>query len=124
MTASSRFVQAPISSVLTDKSGYIVDATNPLPVNPAESGAVNMAATQVTVTNSATQIVAANTTRRAVVIVNTDASNAVFIGGAAVTASTGIKLAAGASISIPTVAAVYGITSSSTAVVGELEVYD
>lgn len=118
------FVKAPITSCLTDERGYKIDSTNPLPVNPAESGAANLGFNQVTVQNTATQIVAANATRRAVVIVNTDASNAIYIGSASVTSSTGIKLAAGANISIPTVAAVYGITASSTAVAGELEVYD
>lgn len=118
------FTRGPISAVLTDKDGYTLDATNPLPVNPAESGAANFATAQTSVANTATQIVAVNTTRRAVVITNPSTTVTVFIGGAAVTTSTGQELLPGNSISIPTTLAVYGIVASSTQTVSSLEVYD
>lgn len=120
------FVAHPITAVLTDERGYVIGSsgTTPIPVNPAESGAVNMATAQTTVASTATQIAAANATRRAVLITNTHATVTVYLGSAAVTTSTGQALPAGASITIPFTGAVYGIVASSTLVATSVDTYD
>lgn len=76
-------------------------------------------------TTTATQIVATNTTRRCVTIVNTG-SVTINIGSSAVTTSTGIPLAAGDSISISEAAnaAIYGITASGTGTVSYMTELD
>ena len=88
-------------------------------------GASNLATNQVSVTDSATAIVAARAARRSVLIFNHGTTD-VYIGGAAVTTSTGILLVgtAGAAVSIPTAAAVYGIVASGSQTVSYIEVYD
>lgn len=118
------FVSGPIGACLTDPSGHAISTGNPIPVNPAESGAPNHAENQVSVAASATQIVSTRATRRGVIIKNTDASATIYLGGATVTTSTGHALAAGEAITIPTTIAVYGIVASSTATATYLEVYD
>jgi len=121
----SVFTRAPHSTVLTDQNGYTVDTSNPLAVNPAESGAANFSPNQVALNSStATQLVSVRSSRRGVLITNNDASITVYIGGASVSTSNGHKLVAGASISIPTTAAVYGISASATPSVSVSEVYD
>jgi hypothetical protein len=104
---------SPISAVLTDINGYVVDSTTPIPVNPAESGAVNMATGQQAITASAAQIVAARTTRRAVAIKNADAALILYVGSASVTTANGQKVGAGETIVIPFTGAIYGIGSGS-----------
>lgn len=49
---SKVFVRAPESTVLTDPDGYQIDVANPLPVNPAESGAASIGYNQITVSSS------------------------------------------------------------------------
>lgn len=115
---------APISAVLTDHRGYAISGTTPIPVNPAEAGAANMGTAQVSVASAATQIVASNSTRRAVCIVNTDTSKTVYLGSSGVTALTGHALPAGSAITIPLTIAIYGITATGTAAVTEIEVFD
>lgn len=89
------------------------------------NGAANLATNQVSVTNAATAIVAARAGRRAVMIIN-HGTTAVYIGGASVTTANGLFLTgtAGAAVSIPTTAAVYGIVSTGTQTVSYIEVYD
>lgn len=118
------FTRAPHSTVLTDKEGYTLDTTTPIPVNPAESGGSNMATAQTTVTTAATQIVAANTTRRAVLVTNMHTTATLYLGTASVTTSTGQALPAGASATIPFTGAVYGIVASSTLTATSLDLYD
>ena len=77
---------------------------------------------QVSVSNTATEIIAANTQRGAVLITNTSTSVAVYLGTSTVTSSTGHQLPAGASTTIPVYCAIYAITSSSTATCTWLEV--
>ena len=77
---------------------------------------------QVSVTAAATLIFAANTATAGVLIVNSSASTTVYIGDSGVTSSTGFPLAGGASVTLPSTASVYGITSSSSATVGFLQV--
>ena len=88
-------------------------------------GADNIATNQVSITSAATAIVAARATRRSVLIINHGTTD-VYIGGAAVTTSTGILLAGteGAAIGIGTTAAVYGIVASGSQTVSYIEIYD
>jgi len=73
-----------------------------------------LAHNQVTVTNSATQIVAARTTRaRVVTIINTHATDTLYVGGSGVTTGNGFPLVAGASKVWTNTAAIYGIRGSS-----------
>jgi len=121
----SIFTRSPNSSVLTDKDGYVVDTTNPLAVNPAESGAANLGTSQVTVSSSsATSLLAARATRRAALVTNNDSTISIYVGGASVATNTGHKLAAGNSITIPYVGAIYAIAASGSPVVSVSEVFD
>lgn len=119
------FTRAPQSTVLTDANGYTLDTNNPLAVNPAESGAANLATGQVTVSSStATQLLTVNATRRAALITNNDAAIAIYVGGASVSTTTGHKLAAGSSMSIPFIGAIYAIAASGSPTASASEVYD
>lgn len=115
---------SPLSAVLTDSRGYALSSSTPIPVNPAEAGAANYATAQINVTNAVTQIVNSRSTRRAVLIINIDATNTVYLGSASATSSTGHALPPGASIVIPITIAIWGITASSTAKVTAIEVFD
>ena len=76
---------------------------------------------QVSVTNSATQIVPAFPSRSGIVLVNTG-SVTVYIGeNNSVTTATGCPLLASSSLSFSTTGAVYGITASTSATVGYLQ---
>ena len=91
-----------------------------------QPGGTTIATGQVTVTDSATQIAAARSGRRGLVIVNHGTTD-VYVGLSGVTTATGVLLkgTAGASISIPTSAAVYGIVAAAGSQgVSYLEVYD
>lgn len=119
------FVSGPLAACLTDPTGHQISTASPLPVNPAESGAANYTTTQVALNAStATLLKALNSTRRAILVTNNDSSITVYVGVSTVTSSTGHKLAAGASITIPTTAAVYAISASGTPSVSITEVYD
>lgn len=99
-----------------------VDSSNRLQVALTASTGGSLNATgQVTVANSATQIIAAGT-RQGVLITNPSASVTVFIGGSGVTTGNGQELLPLQSVSLPVVSAVYGIVSSSTQVVSYVEV--
>jgi len=76
---------------------------------------------QVSVTSSGTQIIAANANRGGILIYNTDSTNAVFIGGANVTASNGHELPAGQAISLPYQGSLYGIVASASVTVSYIE---
>lgn len=84
----------------------------------------SLATAQATVGTSATQIVAARGSRVAVTIVNSGTTD-VFVGAAGVTATTGILLPGtkGASITIPTNAAIFGVVGTGTQVVSALETF-
>jgi len=88
-------------------------------------GAPNIAHNQVTVTTSATQIIAARPERRSVLIISLGGVD-VFLGGAAVQTTNGIPLAGvvGANVTINTNGVVYGRVTSGTQVVAYLEEYD
>jgi hypothetical protein len=117
------FFRAPLAAVLTDTRGYTLDNTVPLPVNPAESGTANITTGQISITASAGQIVAANATRRAVAIKNSDATNILFVGSAGVTVATGHRIDPKETLVVPFVGAISGIGSGNLTATF-LEVYD
>lgn len=63
---------------------------------------------QVAILTTATQIIAANNSRAALLVTN-EGTATVYLGDASVTTSTGFPLAAGATIGVPQVSALYGI---------------
>ena len=75
---------------------------------------------QQSVANTATQIIAANTSRAALLVTNSGAAT-IFLGDASVTTSTGFPLAAGSTIGIPQTSALYGIVVTGTQTAGFLE---
>jgi hypothetical protein len=97
----------------------------PLPSNAAQEMGGNLATLapaaainstgQVSVTSAATLIITANASRKGVLIINTGNAT-VYVGTSGVTATTGHALPAGASLSLPTLAAVYGIAATSQTV--------
>jgi hypothetical protein len=94
------------------------------PTFTQSQGSGNFAPAQATVSTTATQIVAARSGRNAVTIINGGTVD-VFIGGSGVTTTTGALLAGtkGASLTIPTGAAVYGIVATGTEPVSAFETY-
>lgn len=82
-----------------------------------------LATGQITVTTTATQIVSANTDRRALLIVNHGTTD-VYIGTSSVATSDGVLLkgTAGANITVPGTMAVFGIVSSGTQAVSFIEI--
>ena len=81
---------------------------------------------QVSVANTETLIVAANPTRRAVIITNLG-TTAVYLGNSTgVTTGNGDLLPGivGASVTIPTTAAIYGIAATGSQSVSFLEITD
>ena len=91
--------------------------------NPVGSGA--FATSQAPIGTAAAQIVAARTgasgTGRISVTLYNFGSATVFIGASGVTAANGLPLAARASLTIDTMAAVFGVAASGTQTVGALE---
>lgn len=111
-----------------------VDTNGRLIVSPSSFanppvGAANLATNQVSVGATATLISAARigapgTGRVALTVVNTSTAP-VYLGGSGVTTTTGTLLPGilGASVTINTQAAVYGITASGSETVSEFETY-
>ena len=82
----------------------------------------SIATGQVAVNGTADQIIAANLSRRRVTICNQDGGTELFIGlTAAVTATTGFCVKPGATITLNTTAAIYGITTGAAITVSKLE---
>ncbi len=78
---------------------------------------------QVTVTNTATLLIAANAARRGLVITNTG-DQTVYLGGSGVLTTTGYPLGQGLSIYLlpaVTTAALYGVVAADSEVVGVME---
>lgn len=117
---------APLVALVGGDGAAAASATNPAAV--AETGSAAFATGQVTVpaTANGILIVAARAGRRAVTIINSG-TTIVALGAPAtgLTVTNGALLpgAAGASITIPTAAAVYGIVGTGTQVVSYLETY-
>jgi hypothetical protein len=85
------------------------------------TGGVLNATGQVSVANTATLIIAANT-RQGVLITNPSTTVTVYIGGSGVTTGNGQALLPGCSLTLPIVGAVYGIVATSTQTVSYVEV--
>ena len=98
-----------------------VDANSNLIVSGIGYATINSTG-QVSVTTGATQIIGSNTSRGGLLITNPASSVVVFIGGSGVTSTTGQELLAGNSISLPDVAAVYGIVATGSQTVSFIEV--
>jgi len=115
--------QIDISSI----AGTPVSGGGPLPVE--EVGAAAFAATQVSVGNTATLILAARTgapgTGRLAATVTNIGTIDVYVGGGGVTTGTGQLLPGvkGASLTIPTTAAIYGVVATGTQTVCALETF-
>ncbi len=77
-----------------------------------------LANAHVTVTNTATTIHAATETREWITVVNYQ-TVPIYVGGATVTTSTGLRLDPGASLTLQTTAEVQGITSAAYTAAGE-----
>jgi hypothetical protein len=124
------------ASVIWDAANSeLVDfnAVSPVKVDQTTRGTTNavvplsaqtIASAQVSVGTTATSISAARTGRRSITIIN-EGTTVVRLGASGVTTSTGAYLAgvAGASITLETEAAVYGIVGSGTAAVSVIENY-
>ena len=101
------------------------------PVTPANNpvGSAAWAATQVSVGSSATSILAARTgvsgTGRICATIENTSTTAVWLGGSGVTTSTGMLLPGilGASDTICTTAAIYGIVATGSETVSAQETY-
>jgi hypothetical protein len=91
-----------------------------------EQGAPNLSTTQVTIGNTSTQVVGANSTRRAVIITLLGSTPIdTYFGTGSVSTGNGFPLLGlkGAQITIATNGSVYGICAS-TQSVAVMEVYD
>lgn len=86
-------------------------------LSTSTKGSAAIASGQIAVTTSATQVVPARSGRQAVTITSTSAV-VFYVGAAGVTAANGhyVAAAAGASITIPTAAAVFAIGSAAVTV--------
>lgn len=134
-------VAAPASATeigVIDNGGELqgASASNPVRVDPTGTTVQPVSGTitaldyvpttinstgQVTITSTATNIIAQNTARQGVVITNSSATITVYVGTSGVTSSTGLPLTPGQAITLPTTAAVYAIASSTSGTVGYLE---
>ena len=126
--AQLRATPVPVSGTITVSS-----ITNALPAGTNNVGDVDVASitgtgslanNQVSVTTTSDTVVAARAGRRALLIVQHGTTD-VYLGTGTVTTTNGVLLkgVAGASISIPTAAAVNGIVASGTQTVSYLEVF-
>ena len=97
-----------------------LDVAGNLRVLPYVPAAINSTG-QVSVLTTATIIIAANASRKAVLITNPSTTVTIYIGTSAVTATTGSALLPGSSLTMPTTAVIYGIVASTTTTVTFLE---
>jgi hypothetical protein len=101
-------------------------ASLPLPAGAAtNAGSANIATSQASVTTANITVAASRAGRFAVTITNITGTGPVYLGATGVSTSTGHYLpgVAGASVTIPTAAAVFGTVASVTQVVSVLETY-
>ena len=100
--------------------GAVVVANNPV-------GASALATAQASIGTTAAAIVAARTggsgTGRITATLYNTGAVTVFVGSSGVTTGNGIPVPAGASLTLKTTAALYGITASSSATVGVVETF-
>lgn len=94
-------------------------------VDVSQAGAAHFAYGQVSIGDTATQIVGVRSTRRSVTVVNLGTTD-IYIGDASVTTSTGQLLlgAKGAGVTLEVVGAVYGIITTGSEGVSFEEEYD
>lgn len=99
-----------------------ISTLNPMPTAPYANS--SFATSQVSVGASATPIVAARSGRGSVTIENTG-TTVIYIGNSAVTTGTGFYLpgVAGAAVTIPSSAALYGITAGGSQTVTVVETF-
>lgn len=124
---ASLTVDAPVGTPAFVRLSDGTAAIARLPVDVTGSvrdlGSATNIASQVTVTNSSTAIVAARATRRAVVLLNLQ-TVAVYVDPTGGTATTSMfRLDPGASITLPVVTAVTGITSAAYTASGDAKVH-
>lgn len=88
------------------------------------AGSETIGTGQASVATTETAVVAARNNRHAVMIIN-HGTTAVYLGPTGLTTSTGVLLAGvvGASITIPTQAAIFGVVASGTQTVSYVELY-
>jgi hypothetical protein len=99
-----------------------VDSSSRLQVALGTSTGGTLNATgQVSITGSATLIIAA-ATRQAVLVTNPSSTVTVFIGGSGVTTGNGQELLPLQSLTLPVVSAVYGIVTTGSQTVSYVEV--
>lgn len=116
---------------LVDSSGAYI-STLPVSVagninvaaSTASTGAGNMANGQVAATTTAATLVAARATRRSVTVRNMDSSISAYIGIATVSATNGMLLKAGESISVDFTGLIQVVSASNSPNVAYLETYD
>jgi hypothetical protein len=110
----------PALSAGSNNIGLVTPANNPV-------GAANIATAQATVGTSATSIVAARTgavgTGRVAVTIENNGAQTVYLGGSGVTTATGMILLPGASMTLNTTAAVYGVSGAAGQAVSAMETY-
>jgi hypothetical protein len=117
--ANGTSVATPANPFPTTTNGVngtgIASAANPFPVS--DKGSAALATSQVTVGTGATQIVPARSGRRAVTIQN-NGTGAFYVGVTGLTVANGYLVpgVVGASVTIPTQAAVFGIAAVAQAV--------
>ena len=106
--------------------GLFYDANGNItsPGNVTVASAANFAPAQVVVGNTSTLIAALRIGRASVTVENNGAT-AVYLGNATVSVTTGVLLPGvlGASITLPTSAAVYGVVASGNQTVSKYELY-
>jgi hypothetical protein len=90
-------------------------------------GAVNFSTAQANIGATAAQIVAIRAGRagagRIAATIYNNGSATIYLGGADVTTANGLPLVAGGSITLNSVAAIYGIAASGSQIVGVLETF-
>lgn len=92
-----------------------------VPVAPSNVGVSLNSYNQVSVTSSGVQIIAANASRAALLITNAGTATVYLGSNNSVTTSNGFALAAGATVGLPQVTALWGIVASTSQTVAYLE---
>lgn len=117
-----------LSVLYAADSGFTVrrllcDSSGRLEVNAgaAQPDAIITAADQSVGTGSATQVAAQNLSRRTIIVQNLDGTNFIRVGDSNVSASRGIVVAAGESITLENTAAVFAIADTAAVNVAVLE---
>lgn len=109
------------TTVATDER--TINATTVHVQRTDEIGASAIASGQAAPTSTAATLVAARETRKRLILVNQGTVD-VYVGPATVTTSNGLKIPAGAALTLYTTALIQGITSSGTGAIHYIEEYD